>query len=91
MQRMLQAMSRGLIDSRLNQAVAASLVTVEERALTPDLARVVAAAIRIYSRIIGLPDVSEVLATGDLYAEVPFSLQKDGADGSASRTTRAWS
>ena len=80
--RLLQATSRGVFDGRpSSQAFAASLVTLEERVLEPDLTRVVAEALSVYSRLIAHPQVREVLESAELHAEVPFSLLTEGPGG----------
>jgi ATP-dependent helicase/nuclease subunit A len=79
--RLLQATGSGLLVERDAESIVTSLATLEERALTPDLDRVLETAVRIHRRLIRVPLVSEVLASGVLHAEVPFSLHTDGPDG----------
>jgi ATP-dependent helicase/nuclease subunit A len=79
--RLLQATGAGLLVDSDAVSLVTSLVTLEERALTPDLDRVLETAVGTYSRLLRVPLVAEVLASGGLHAEVPFSLQTDGPNG----------
>ena len=57
------------------------LLVDDHQLLTDSLARVLETAVRIHTRLLRVPLVSEVLASGVLHAEVPFSLHTDGPDG----------
>jgi ATP-dependent exoDNAse (exonuclease V) beta subunit len=77
--RLLQATSRRLLRGTDARTVAGSLLTNEERALTQDLPRVIDEAVAIHTRLVGQADVSTLLESGELYAEVPFSLSTESS------------
>jgi ATP-dependent helicase/nuclease subunit A len=79
--RLLQATSRGHLKGTDAAEVARTLITNEERALTPNLSGVVDDAVAIHARLIRRAEVTAVLESGELYAEVPFSLPTDGPQG----------
>ena len=79
--RLLQAASRGHLERTDAGEVARSLITGEERALTPDLSRVIDEALAIYTRLLRQTEVAAVLDSGEVYAEVPFSLPIEGPEG----------
>lgn len=81
--RLLQASSRGLLRFADERTIARSLMTSEERAITPAADAVIEEALAIHARLIHRPEIAAVLETGELHAEVPFSLRSEGEAGPA--------
>ncbi len=75
--RLFQAFSRGLGADADVRAVAASLLRAEERAASPDVESVVEQAAAIWTAVAARDEIVRLLASGEVMAEVPFSLRID--------------
>ncbi|MBA2302264.1 MAG: UvrD-helicase domain-containing protein [Acidobacteria bacterium] len=72
--RLFQAASRRTIGAD-DRAAAKALITPEERAVTADLERVLDVALETWDRVRGRDDVTALMASADVLAEVPFSMR----------------
>ena len=80
--RLLQAASRsasaGPVDTR---ASAQAMLRADERFATADIGRVIDIAVEIWERVRQRDDVATLLASSEVLAEVPFSLQVEMGGG----------
>jgi ATP-dependent helicase/nuclease subunit A len=79
--RLFQSASRRTV-GRDERATVAALITPEERAVTIDAERAFDAALDVWNRVRNRDDVTALLASADVVAEVPFSMRvsEDGQE-----------
>jgi hypothetical protein len=72
--RLLQRQVDAALDDAQIEIAAIRLLTVSERVDVEDPAGAASAAVRLYRSVLDDPDVSRLLASGEVYYEVPFSF-----------------